>query len=200
KHSDTWSLHPYQQVRADLLQAEVDSIRACRPGVTYKTIHLDAARIIMNGLKDLGIMKGDTETAVQAGAHALFFPHGLGHHIGLDVHDMEDLGEDWVGYSETVTRSDLFGTGYLRLGRELEAGFVLTVEPGIYFIPELIDQWQQANKFSQYINYDRLAAYRNFGGIRIEDNVLVTQAGQRVLGQPIAKTVSEIEELRRAVS
>lgn len=179
-----------------VLKAEVDSIKACRSGVAYKDIHLGAARIIMDGLKDLGLMKGDTETAVNEGAHALFFPHGLGHHIGLDVHDMEDLGEDLVGYSDTIKRSDLFGTAYLRLGRELETGFVLTVEPGIYFIPELIDQWQAENKFSNYINYDKLKAYRDFGGIRIEDNVLVTTEGQRILGKPIAKTIDEVEALR----
>jgi len=141
-------------------------------------------------------MKGDITDAVAQGATALFFPHGLGHQIGLDVHDMEDLGEDYVGYSEHIKRSELFGTAYLRLGRELEEGFVLTVEPGIYFIPELIDQWQSEGKFKEFINYEKLAAYRDFSGIRIEDNVLITENGHRVLGKAIPKTVKEIEALR----
>ncbi|MDV7397235.1 M24 family metallopeptidase, partial [Arthrospira platensis SPKY1] len=111
------------------------------------------------------------------GAHALFFPHGLGHMIGLDVHDMEDLGEQYVGYSDTIQRSTQFGTAYLRLARELETGFVFTVEPGIYFIPELIDQWRAEQKFASFINYEAVDAYRNFGGIRIEDNVLITDSG-----------------------
>lgn len=179
-----------------VLKAEEDSIAALKPGVPYQQIHLDAAKIIANGLKDLGLMKGDVDAAVEQGAHALFFPHGLGHMIGLDVHDMEDLGEDFVGYSDTIKRSELFGTAYLRLGRELEAGFVLTVEPGIYFIPELIDKWQAEKKFTDFINYDKLGAYRDFGGIRIEDNVLVTETGHRVLGERIAKTVEEVEAMR----
>jgi len=179
-----------------VLKAEEDSIAALKPGVPYQQIHLGAAKIIANGLKDLGLMKGDVDVAVEQGAHALFFPHGLGHHIGLDVHDMEDLGEDFVGYSDTVKRSELFGTAYLRLGRELETGFVLTVEPGIYFIPELIDVWQADNKFSEFINYDKVKDYRDFGGIRIEDNILVTEDGHRILGERIAKTVEEVEALR----
>ena len=180
-----------------VLKAEEDSIATLKPGVPYQQIHLGAAKIIANGLKDLGLMKGDVEAAVEQGAHALFFPHGLGHMIGLDVHDMEDLGENFVGYSETIKRSDLFGTAYLRLGRELEADFVLTVEPGIYFIPELIDAWQKDKKFSEFINYEKLDAYRDFGGIRIEDNVLITETGHRVLGERIAKTVAEVEALRQ---
>lgn len=179
-----------------VLKAEMDCIAALKPGIPYQQIHLQAARIIANGLKELGLMKGNTEEAVAQGAHALFFPHGLGHHIGLDVHDMEDLGEDYVGYSDTVKRSTQFGTAYLRLGRELEAGFVLTVEPGIYFIPELIDMWRSENKFTDFINYDQLDAYKNFGGIRIEDNVLVTADGPRILGKSIAKTIAEVEALR----
>ena len=179
-----------------VLKAEDDSIAALKPSVTYQQIHLDAAKIIANGLKDLGLMKGDVNAAVEQGAHALFFPHGLGHMIGLDVHDMEDLGEDFVGYSDAIKRSHLFGTAYLRLGRELETGFVLTVEPGIYFIPELIDVWQSEGKFAEFINYDKLKEYRDFGGIRIEDNVLITEDGHRVLGERIAKTVEEVEALR----
>lgn len=179
-----------------VLKAENDCIAACMPGVAYRDVHSKAAQIIGEGLKDLGLMKGDISEAVAQGATALFFPHGLGHHIGLDVHDMEDLGEDFVGYSEHVKRSDLFGTAYLRLGRELEKDFVLTVEPGIYFIPELMDRWQADGKFTDFINYEKLAPYRDFSGIRIEDDVLITENGNRVLGKAIPKTVSEIEELR----
>ena len=144
----------------------------------------------------MGLMKGNIDEAVAQGAHALFFPHGLGHMIGLDVHDMEDLGEQYVGYSDQVTRSELFGTAYLRLGRHLEPGFVLTVEPGLYFIPELIDQWKAEKKFTDFIEYDKLDDWRTFGGVRIEDNVLITENGHRILGKAIPKTVEEVEALR----
>jgi Xaa-Pro aminopeptidase len=167
-----------------------------KPGITYQEVHLEAARIMANGLKDLGLMMGDIDEAVEKGAHALFFPHGLGHMIGLDVHDMEDLGEDLVGYSDTVKRSKLFGTAYLRLGRELEPGFVLTVEPGIYFIPELIALWEAEKRFTEYINYEKLEDWYTFGGVRIEDDVLITEDGHRILGKPIPKTVEEVEALR----
>jgi len=144
-------------------------------------------------LRDLGLMKGDVKQAVSEGAHALFFPHGLGHMMGLDVHDMEDLGENYVGYDNGTSRSDQFGIAYLRLGRELQPGFVLTVEPGIYFIPALIDKWRKENKFPQYIDYKKVETYKNFGSIRIEDDVLVTPGGYRVLGKPIPKAVKDVE-------
>ncbi len=179
-----------------VLDAEVSCIEMLKPGIPYREVHLHAARIITEGLKTLGLMKGDTEEAVQAGAHALFFPHGLGHMIGLDVHDMENLGEDHVGYSDTVKRSNQFGTAYLRLGRELKPGFVLTVEPGIYFIPALIDLWEKENKHTGFIRYEMVSRWRTFGGIRIEDNVLITKEGHRVLGPPIPKTIEEIENLK----
>ena len=179
-----------------VLEAETKSIEACLAGEKYLDIHLDAAKILAEGLKNLGLMKGDMDEAVAQGAHALFFPHGLGHMIGLDVHDMEDLGEDHVGYSENVKRSKLFGTAYLRLGRRLEPGFVLTVEPGIYFIPELMALWEVEKKFPDFINYDQLDEWQGFGGIRIEDNILVTDDGPRILGKPIPKTVEEVEEFR----
>ena len=181
-----------------VLRAENEAIAAVRPGVAYRDLHLQAARTISSGLKDLGLMRGDVDEAVAAGAHALFFPHGLGHMIGLDVHDMEGLGEDHVGYDDTIRRSEQFGTAYLRLGKKLETGFTLTVEPGLYFIPALIDQWAAADKHTTFINYAALADYRNFGGIRIEDDVLVTETGGRVLGEPIPKTVEEVEALRAA--
>lgn len=172
-----------QQAIWDIVQkAKLDSIAALRPGVTYQSVHFDAGRIIAAGLKDLGLMKGDVDEAVAAGAHALFMPHGLGHMIGLDVHDMEDLGEDFVGYDDTVKRSPQFGARSLRLGRELRAGFALTVEPGIYFIPALIDQWRADGTCADFINFSALDGYRNFGGIRLEDNVVVTENGSRVLG------------------
>jgi Xaa-Pro aminopeptidase len=178
-----------------VLKANMDTIKAIKPGVYYRDIHLLAARTIASGLKDLGLMKGDVDAAVAAGAHALFFPHGLGHMLGLDVHDMEGLGENFVGYDNTISRSEQFGLAFLRLGRKLEPGFVLTDEPGCYFIPALIDQWRQEGKFTEFINYDKAETYKDFGGIRIEDDVLVTQDGYRVLGKPIPKTVEEIEKL-----
>jgi Xaa-Pro aminopeptidase len=179
-----------------VLEAEVKAIEACRPGIRYADVHLLAARIIVDGMKSIGLMKGNTDDAVAEGAHALFFPHGLGHMIGLDVHDMEDLGEQYVGYGD-MQRSTQFGTKYLRLARALEPGFVFTVEPGIYFIPELFDLWQSQGKFSEFVHYEKLDEYRQFGGIRIEDNVLITDTGYRVLGPPIPKTVEEVEALRQ---
>ncbi|MCF8244889.1 MAG: aminopeptidase P family protein [Saprospiraceae bacterium] len=179
-----------------VLDAEVSAIESLKPGLPYLDVHLAAARRMSEGLKSLGLMKGDLDEAVAQGAHALFFPHGLGHQIGLDVHDMEDLGEDFVGYSDEIKRSKLFGTAYLRLGRTLEPGFVLTVEPGLYFIPELMDQWEAEGKFTDFINYGALKDWRNFGGIRIEDNILVTEDGHRILGKPVPKTVEEVEALR----
>ncbi len=176
-----------------VLKANLDAIQAIKPGLTYKEIHLSAARVIAEGLKALGLMKGDVSEAVHQGAHALFFPHGLGHMMGMDVHDMEGLGENYVGYDDEVKRSDQFGLAFLRLGKRLKEGFVLTVEPGIYFIPALIDQWRNEKKCIDFIDYNRVETYKNFGGIRIEDDVLVTGEGYRVLGKPIPKTVAEIE-------
>jgi Xaa-Pro aminopeptidase len=184
-----------KQIYNVVLKAQETAIQDIKPGTMYREIHLRAAAVIASGLKDAGLMKGDVEEAVRAGAHGLFFPHGLGHMIGLDVHDMEDLGEDFVGYDHTVERSDQFGLAYLRLAKELEPGYVLTVEPGIYFIPALIDQWAEEKKFQQYIDYARLEEYRHFGGIRIEDDVLVTQDGHQVLGKSIPKTVEDVEEI-----
>ncbi|MEE4177646.1 MAG: aminopeptidase P family protein [Bacteroides sp.] len=178
-----------------VLEANVKAIEAIKPGVTYKSIHMLAITIIGEGLKKLGLMKGDISKAVELAATALFMPHGLGHMMGLDVHDMEDLGENFVGYDDEVKRSDLFGTAYLRLGKRLKPGFVLTVEPGIYFIPALIEQWEKEGKFTEFINYDKVKEYIGFGGIRIEDDVLVTDDGYRVLGPLIPKTVADVESL-----
>ncbi len=184
-----------KQIYEIVLQAQETAIQSIKPGIMFKDIHLQSASVIASGLKDVGLMKGDMDAAVQAGAHALFFPHGLGHMIGLDVHDMEDLGEDYVGYDHTVERSTQFGLAYLRLAKKLEPGNVVTVEPGIYFIPDLINQWASENKFDQFIDYAKVAEYRDFGGIRIEDDILVTQDGSQVLGKSIPKTVDEVEEI-----
>ncbi|MEZ4827545.1 MAG: aminopeptidase P family protein [Bacteroidia bacterium] len=181
------------------LQALNNAIDALRPGITYREIHFLAARTIASGLKDLGLMKGDVEEAVAEGAHALFFPHGLGHMMGLDVHDMEDLGEIYVGYAPGEQKSTQFGLKSLRLARALEPGFVLTVEPGIYFIPTLIDKWKADGKFEAFINYAALDSYRDFGGVRIEDNYLITQTGGRLLGTQVPKTAEAVEEIRRSM-
>jgi Xaa-Pro aminopeptidase len=177
-----------------VLKANMEAIENTAPGVRNLDLHLGAARTIAGGLKDLGILKGDVEELVAAGAHALFFPHGLGHMLGLDVHDMENLGENYVGYGDSVKRSDQFGLAYLRMGRELEPGFVFTIEPGCYFIPSLISLWKKEGKFTDFINYSKAEEFIGLGGVRIEDDVLVTDKGYRVLGTPIPKTVHEVEE------
>jgi Xaa-Pro aminopeptidase len=178
-----------------VLDANVKSIEMCRPGIKYRDVHLVACLTIAEGLKKLGLMKGDMKKAVEVGAHALFFPHGLGHMMGLDVHDMENLGEDFVGYDDETKRAKEFGTAYLRFGKKLKEGFVLTVEPGCYFIPQLIKQWRNEQKFAEYINYDEVEKYLDFGGVRIEDGILITKDGCRVLGKPVPKTVADIEAL-----
>jgi Xaa-Pro aminopeptidase len=178
-----------------VLKAQLDAIRTIHPGRKYLDVHLRCSRIIASGLKDLQLMRGDIDNAVACGAHALFFPHGLGHMLGLDVHDMENLGEDYVGYDTKTKRSEQFGLAYLRLARKLEAGFVLTVEPGIYFIPSLIEKWEAEKKYSNFINYSQVKKYLHFGGIRIEDNVVVTNQGCQVLGKPIPKSVEEVENI-----
>ena len=165
----------------------------CSPGRSYKDAHIESAKIAVEGLTSLGIMKGNSKEAVEAGAHALFFPHGLGHMLGLDVHDMEGLGEDLVGYDNISDRSDQFGLAYLRLAKNLQVGFVLTVEPGIYFIPSLIEQWEADNKHRNYINYEVLKTFKGFGGIRIEDNIVITEDSYRLLGPPIPSTTDDIE-------
>lgn len=186
-----------KEIYAIVLNAQEKAIEAVRPGVEFRDIHLLACRALASGLKDLGLMKGDIEQAVQAGAHTLFFQCGLGHMLGLDVHDMEGLGEEYVGYTDSIKRNPEFGFKSLRLAKALEPGFVITVEPGIYFVPELIDRWKVSQKNSQYINYELLETYRDFGGIRIEDDVLVTQTGHRVLGRKIPKTIDEVEDTLR---
>jgi Xaa-Pro aminopeptidase len=178
-----------------VLDAQMGAIEAMKPGIKFKEVHLIAAKIIAEGMKNLGFLKGNMDEAVAAGAHALYFPHGLGHMLGLDVHDMENLGEDYVGYDENTRRSEQFGLAYLRMAKELQTGYVLTVEPGIYFIPELIRLWKNEKKFSQYIDYKKTESYIGFGGIRIEDDVLVTGDGRKILGKPIPKRIEDIEAI-----
>lgn len=180
-----------------VLDMEVSSIAALKPGLPYRDVHISSNKIMLTGLKELGLLSGDVEEMSAAGVGGLFMPHGLGHMIGLDVHDMEDLGEDLVGYGPHYQRSSQLGLKSLRLARELQAGFVITVEPGIYFIPELIEKWKADSKHKEYINYDKLESYYDFGGIRIEDDVLITGDASRVLGAPIPKTVAEVEETMR---
>ncbi|HLN54202.1 MAG TPA: aminopeptidase P family protein [Lentimicrobium sp.] len=187
--------HRQKDIYEIVLNANLRAIEAIKPGITYREIHMLAATTITEGLKAVGLMKGDVNEAVAQGAHAMFFPHGLGHMLGMDVHDLEGVGENYVGYDDEIKRSDQFGTAFLRLGRRLQPGFVLTVEPGIYFIPALIDQWKAEGRFKDFINYEIAESYKDFGGIRIEDDVLVTDSGVRVLGKPIPKTVAEIETL-----
>ena len=177
------------------LNAHNAAIEALRPGINFKEIHFIAARTIFNGLKDLGFTKGNTEEAVHAGAHALFFPCGTGHLMGLDVHDMENLGEQYVGY-KGEPKSTLFGLKSLRLGRELQPGYVLTIEPGIYFIPELIDLWKTQNKFTEFINYKKVDEYKDFGGTRNEEDILITETGYKILGKPLAKSIEDVEAER----
>ena len=184
-----------REIYAIVLDAQQKAIDAVKPGVEFRDIHRLACTVLASGLKDLGLMKGDIDEAVDAGAHTLFFQCGLGHMMGLDVHDMEGLGEDYVGYTDTIKRNPEFGWKSLRLARALEPGFVITIEPGIYLIPELIERWKAEKKNSQYIDYAAVEKYKDFGGVRIEDDVLVTEDGGRVLGKEIPRTIDEVEAM-----
>ncbi len=191
----------FSNIQKDIYSLVLDSHNASvgmlKPGVAFKDVHRAACLTIAKGLKSMGLMKGDTERAVEEGAHALFFPCGTGHMMGLDIHDMENLGEEYVGY-DGESKSTQFGIKSLRLARKLEPGFVLTIEPGIYFIPELTDQWRAQKKFTEFLNYNEIDKFRNFGGIRNEENYLITAQGKRLLGsrrKPML--IDEIEALRR---
>ncbi|MBK7709909.1 MAG: aminopeptidase P family protein [Bacteroidales bacterium] len=187
----------FSQLQKDIyeivLKANSESIASAGPGLSNLELHLRACKIISAGMKELGIMKGDVDEAVAEGAHALFMPHGLGHMMGLDVHDMEALGENYVGYNDEVKRSSQFGLAFLRFALPFKPGHVFTVEPGCYFIPELIAQWKAEKRFSGFINYGKIDNYMSIGGIRIEDNVLITEKGHKLLGKPIPKTIKDVE-------
>lgn len=178
-----------------VLNALQDAAAELKPGVWFQDAHLKACKTLVEGLKALGLMKGSVDEAVAQGAHALFFPHGLGHMLGLDVHDMEDLGEEWVGH-EGRPRSRQFGLKALRLAREMRPGFVFTLEPGLYFIPELMDRWQSEKKFTAFIDYPRLEPYRTFGGIRLGECHVMQEHGARRLGKPMPRIPAEIEVVR----
>lgn len=188
--------HRQKEIYQIVLDANMNVINALRPGITYLDCHNLAWRTVAEGLRALGLLQGDADEMVALGVPALFMPHGVGHMIGMDVHDMENLGENYIGYREGLERSNLLGLKSLRMAKELEAGFVMTIEPGIYFIPELIQLWESQGKFQEYIKYDRLQEYQGFGGVRIEDNYLITSDGAQLIGDPIPKTIAEIEALR----
>ena len=174
-------------------------LEVAKPGVKYMDVHFAVCRLMTERLKEIGLMKGDTDEAVAAGAHAMFLPHGLGHMMGMDVHDMEGLGQIYVGFDEE-TRPNLeqFGTNCLRMGRKLEEGFVMTDEPGIYFIPHLIDDWKASGHCKEFLNFDKLETYKDFGGIRIEDDILITKEGCRFLGSKrIPYHPQELEEFMK---
>jgi len=168
-----------------VLKANNTATTLIKPGETYLSIHLKIAEVITTELKELGLMKGDVKEAVASGAHALFMPHGLGHMMGLDVHDMENYGQVYVGYDDEIRPVDQFGTANLRLGRRLQKGFVITNEPGLYFIPALIEKWYNEKINHAFINFDQVRKYFDFGGIRLEDDILVTDTGARILGKRI---------------
>lgn len=174
------------------------ALEVAKPGVRWYDVHLSVCRLMAERLKEIGLMKGDVDEAVNAGAHAMFLPHGLGHMMGLDVHDMEGLGQDHVGFDEETRPSTQFGTNCLRMGRRLEKGFVVTDEPGIYFIPALIDEWKALGLHTDFINYGMLETYKDFGGIRIEDDILITDDGCRFLGKErIPYHPEDIEEFMK---
>lgn len=181
------------QVTLDAHNAAVDALEFNKP---FKNAHIAAGTSIFEGLKALGFTKGNAEDAFEAGAHALFLPCGTGHMMGLDVHDMEDLGEIWVGY-DGQPKSTQFGLKSLRLAKPLQEGHVFTIEPGIYFIPELIDLWRSQNKFNEFINWEKVNSYRNFGGIRNEEDFVMTKNGAKLLGKPKPKTIDDVEALRQ---
>ncbi len=174
-------------------------LKVAKPGVKWWDVHFAVCRIITERLQQLGLMKGDVEESLKAGAHAMFLPHGLGHSMGMDVHDMEGLGQVYVGFDKEVRPSTQFGTNALRFGRRLQKGFVVTDEPGIYFIPALIDDWKKNGTNAQFLNFDKIDEYRDFGGIRIEDDVLITYEGCRFIGSKrIPYHVEDVEEFMRS--
>ncbi|MDL2222890.1 aminopeptidase P N-terminal domain-containing protein [Bacteroidales bacterium OttesenSCG-928-M11] len=183
-----------KEIHNIVLQALNESVAMACPGIKYKAVHRNAYKVIFEGLRAIGLVKGDTEEALNAGVPGLFMPHGLGHAMGLDVHDMEDLGETFVGYDEDTQRDTMFGYRSLRFGKQLEPGHVLTVEPGIYFVPQLIQKWEAEGINSEFINYNKVKEYLDFGGIRLEDDILITDTGCRfVYNKRLPITPEEIE-------
>lgn len=178
------------------LEAHNQAIGMLKPGVNFKDVHFKACEVIFDGLKGMGLTKGDAKEAVRSGAHAMFFPCGTGHLLGMDVHDMENLGEQIVGYNN-VPKETQFGIKSLRLGRPLEPGFVVTIEPGIYFIPELINLWKEKKINNEFINFKEIEKYYDFSGIRNEEDILITETGYRILGKPLAKSIEDVEMERR---
>lgn len=177
------------------LNAHNKAIDMLKPGIAFKDIYFESAREIMKGMKELNFVYGDIDEAISERAHAMFFPCGLGHMMGLDVHDMEDLGEQYVGYHNEA-KSTQFGLKSLRLARKLEPGFVLTIEPGIYFIPQLIDQWKKDKRFNNFLNFTKLEEYKNFGGCRNEEDFVITENGAKLLGKPLPKSIKDVENER----
>lgn len=183
-----------KEIYTIVAEANNRALAMARPGIRYTEVHMEASRVILEGLKAVGLVKGDVEEALSAGVQGLFMPHGLGHNMGLDVHDMEDLGEIYVGYTDDCPRATNFNLSALRMGRMLVPGHVITDEPGIYFIPAFIDQWKAEGKWESFIDFGKLEAYRNFGGIRLEDDILITEDGCRLLGsERLPISVEDVE-------
>ncbi|HVZ97241.1 MAG TPA: Xaa-Pro aminopeptidase [Chitinophagaceae bacterium] len=185
-----------QDIYSIVLNAHQSAVSLLKPGILFRDVHLFACEKLTEGLQQLGLMRGDIKESVEMGAHALFFPCGLGHMMGLDTHDMENLGEQYVGYNDSIKKSTQFGLKSLRLGKPLEQGFVITVEPGLYFNPDLMDEWAADKHLAEFINYEKLAGFRNVNGFRVEEDFLITSGGSLLLGKPLAKTAEAIEELR----
>ncbi len=194
----------FTQKQREIYQIVVEchdhALKLAAPNVKWWDVHFGVARLMTERLKELGLMKGDTDAALEAGAHAMFFPHGLGHMMGMDVHDMEGLGQTYVGFDDEVKpRLDQFGTNCLRCGRRLQEGWVMTDEPGIYFIPALIDEWRATGHCKEFLCFDKIETYKDFGGIRLEDDILITKEGCRVLGEKIIPyQIDELEAFIQA--
>nr|WP_241636288.1 aminopeptidase P family protein [Fusobacterium gastrosuis] len=163
-------------------------------GVFYRDVHLEVCKVMAENLKKIGLLKGNVEELVSKGAHALFMPHGLGHMLGMTVHDMENFGEINVGYDKEIQKSKQFGLSSLRLGRRLQIGYVFTIEPGIYFIPDLFEKWKKEKLYEEFLNYEEIEKYMDFGGIRMERDILITENGAKILGESFPRTADEIEE------
>jgi Xaa-Pro aminopeptidase len=181
-----------RDVYSTVLRAQEAAIERCRPGVRYREVHFEACRVLAEGLVDLGLLQGKPEDLVETGAHALFFPHGIGHLLGLDVHDLEGYG-DRAGYAPGRRRSEQFGAAYLRLDRDLAPGMVVTIEPGLYFVPAILHRKSFQERFAGQVRLDRAERHLRFGGIRIEDDVAVTETAAEVLSADIPKQLAEVE-------